>query len=228
MRSAREPILLFRPLGFLYPYLKVSADIWMAGLFFLPFLTGSFTGATPLEWRAFAGSVTSHHILILWAYVALYAGLRLKGVNPLVGVAAVLMVISTHELFWWGFDYVWMGSQSLPLHWYWLFGYLLPPTLFWFTAYWNFLPFPKRLVLAVFYFDFVWLLAGWPVTVNYIGGVYPTGPLQGLTVWYDTWVGDGWEFLSWAVPCLVMYLSRGELTKGQDLLIDSLSHHSRT
>lgn len=197
----------------------------MAGLVALPLFTGSFGGPTPLEWRSFAFSLTSHHTLILWGYSVLFFALwRLANVKPLVALSAVLMVIATHELFWWSFDTV-MTSQvfGYTFHWYWLFGYLLPPCLFWFIAYRAFLPFPRALVLAVFFFDFVWALAGWPVTVNYVGGVYASGPMQGLTVWYNTPVGDGWELASWVVPMLAMWFDRRKLIEGQTYITKHLS-----
>ncbi len=242
-----------------YPYLYVSAPMWMLGLFVLPLmpvallavvvnpvnvllalvhqhivlgpgpLLGGFSG-DPLNWRSFESSVTSHHTLILWAmsglFLALWKGAK---VNPVFAAMMVLMVLSVHELFWWQFDFL-ITSQVFgqTVHWYWLFGYLLEPALGCFlffpqiTKY-----FPYSLVLSVFFFDFIWALAGWPVTVNYVG-LYSTGPLAGITQWYGTDWGNGWEFASWAVPMICVYLfERKNILSSQSYILQCLNKLTR-
>lgn len=189
-------------------------------LIVLPFFTGSFSGSTPFEWRSFADSVTSHHTLIIWSYSALFLWLWVKGVKPLLAVGAIFEVISLHELFWWGFDFFWMAAiAGYHVEWYWLFGYLLPPCLGCALIYPTFVKLPKKVLITVIGFDLIWLAAGWPVTVNYIGGVFASGPLQGLTIWYNTFTGDFWEWCSWAAPLAVMGIAElKDLLKSQELL----------
>jgi hypothetical protein len=218
-------IRLFKPLANMYPSLNRGSYVFAGLLVVLPLVTGSFMGPTPLEWRSFASSVTSHHTLILWLYVGLFAWLVHRGVKPILAVGSVFMVLSVHELLWWAFDFAWMMSAGYQVQWYWLFGYLLPPTLGCVMIWPQFLHVPRWLVFSVVAFDVLWFMAGWPVTVNYIGGVYPAGsPLQGLTRWYGTVWGDGWEFMSWLTPVVAFgALELKRLLQGQALLTRALA-----
>jgi len=237
-----------------YPYLYVSAPIWMLGLFALPLmpvvllapvvnpvnevlalfhqhialgngpLLGGFSG-DPLNWRSFQSSLTSHHTLILWSMSGLFFALW-KGakVNPVLASIMILMVLSVHELFWWQFDFI-NTSQVFgqSVHWYWLFGYLLEPALGCFLFFPQFTKyFPYSLVLSVFFFDFIWSLAGWPVTVNYVG-IYNSPALAGITKWYGTDWGNGWEFASWSIPMVCVYVfERSKILQAQTYITKCL------
>ena len=191
--------------------------LWMLGVSIVPFVLGNeMVEGDPLLWRANdAASFGGHHTLILMAvaFSFLWAWRRLK-LTPILAGAAILYMMSWHEMEWWLTDAAWflynghLGfAAGLPGEL--LSGYLFPVTLivmmFYIPAvrpHWKYVA-----AMAVYYVG--WFAIGFPVTVNF------SVSSSGITQWYYVpWV-NGVEILSWVYALVAFWwFGKGELTKG--------------
>ena len=198
-----------------------GAPLWVLGLCTLPFIWGNWTQVSdPLLWRAADFSdFGGHHTLILvavaTAFVVAWKGFRMR---PSMIAMGIIYLGAWHEMLWWVTDTVWFAGTghvdwALSMPGWLLSGYLFPLTLIAVMFYVPAVRVHWKYLGAMGYFYMVWLMLGFPVTVNF--GVSPSGI---TSLYYVPWV-NGLEILSWVYALATFFLlCRKELTLSERLL----------
>lgn len=206
-------------LGWIWPFMFTAGAVF-------------FTNFTPwwnvLDWRSFnqlnanmqwlhqfdpLGDYSNHHFLNLMAeagacfFLAFFFARKLHQPVWKQGIMATygaVLIWSVHEGYWWivyyglweHFNIGWIDHLSG-------FGEMLTLGLLIFTPILG-LYGPKRYLLAMGGFYLLWVAVGFPITESY----------RGITQWYGTLWGNGWEVGSWIYAAVAFcFLEKDGLLK---------------